>query len=66
MIASRVICAVTNGLPSRSPPIQLPNRRYARALGGRCADSPGRAWSDSALFGVPAAQRARLADRLGL
>ena len=29
-MASRVIWDVTYGLPSRSPPIQLPKRTYAR------------------------------------
>ena len=35
MIAvSLVTCAVTNGLPSRSPPTQLPKRRNAGAAAG--------------------------------
>ena len=36
---SLVTCAVTNGLPSRSAPTQLPNRRNAGAAAGACPDA---------------------------
>ena len=40
--ASLVTSAVTPGLPSRSPPIQVPQRRNGRARGGRVPVRPRR------------------------